>query len=236
MDFSAIFANFWYLIKGAYPQGSVGGALLTLFIALAAAIGASGLGIIVGVALNISRGSSRLVLIAVLGLLRAIPVIMLIFWSYFLLPILFGIEIPAVASVIFALAFIYAAYIAYAVNSGILALGQGQWSAGYALGLKKHQIMRSIILPQALRIMLPSFINQWISLIKDTSLAYIVGVSELTYLASQVNGDSYGVYAVEVFIFTGFIYFIFCSLLDLIANGAGRYFSPHSKTAQGRSE
>lgn len=80
------------------------------------------------------------------------------------------------------------------------------------------------MLPQALRMMVPSFINQWIALIKDTSLAYVVGVGELSFLATQVNNRSM-VYPMEVFLFVAFIYFVLCFSLELIANRVGKLFT-----------
>ena len=106
-----------------------------------------------------------------------------------------------------------------------MAIGAGQWQAGLSLGFNRWQTLWFIVLPQALRMMVPSFINQWISLIKDTSLAYIVGVNELTFLATQVNNRSM-VYPMEVFLFVALVYFVLCLALDLLANGLNRRFSP----------
>ncbi len=110
---------------------------------------------------------------AFLGFFRAIPVIMLIFWLYFLLPVVLGMEIPEITTVICALALITSSYIAHGVKAGILAIGKGQWQAGLSLGFNRWQTLWYIVLPQALRMMVPSFINQWIALIKDTSLACV---------------------------------------------------------------
>ncbi|HFD2063422.1 TPA: ABC transporter permease subunit [Serratia marcescens] len=167
-------------------------------------------------------------LAAVLGFFRAIPVIMLIFWTYFLLPMVFGVEIPEITTVVCALALIASAYLAHAVKAGIAAIGPGQWQAGLSLGLTRWQTLRMIVLPQALRMMVPSFINQWISLIKDTSLAYIVGVGELTFLATQVNNRSM-VYPMEVFLFVALVYFVFCLALDLLANAVNRRFGAQTR-------
>lgn len=158
---------------------------------------------------------------------------MLIFWTYFLLPILFGVDIPEITTVVGALALIASAYLAHGVKAGIVAIGRGQWQAGMSLGLGRWQTLRYIVLPQALRMMVPSFINQWISLIKDTSLAYIVGVGELTFLATQVNNRSM-VYPTEVFLFVALVYFIFCLLLDLLAQGVSRRFRAGPKPARRR--
>ncbi|WP_159566204.1 amino acid ABC transporter permease [Budvicia diplopodorum] len=224
MDFTVIYDNLGYMLWGAYPDGPIGGAALTLIISLAAGIISAMLGVILGVALAMFRGWPAAALAVFLGFFRAIPVIMLIFWAYFMLPMLFGIDIPAITSVVCALALISAAYLAHGVKAGIVAIGEGQWQAGLSLGLARWEVLWWVILPQALRIMVPSFINQWISLIKDTSLAYIVGVGELTFLATQVNNRSM-VYPTEVFLFIALVYFIFCLLLDVAANQVSKRYS-----------
>ncbi|CAI1891424.1 Glutamate/aspartate transport system permease protein GltK [Serratia grimesii] len=228
MDFSIIHDNLSYLLWGTWPDGPLGGAALTLAISLMAGVASAILGTLLGVALAMSRGVAAGLLAAVLGFFRAIPVIMLIFWTYFLLPMVFGVDIPEITTVVCALALIASAYLAHAVKAGIVAIGAGQWQAGLSLGLTRWQTLRMIVLPQALRMMVPSFINQWISLIKDTSLAYIVGVGELTFLATQVNNRSM-VYPMEVFLFVALVYFVFCLALDLLANAVNRRLSPQTR-------
>lgn len=227
MDFSVIHDN-WATCCGARPDGPLGGAALTLAISLMAGVASAVLGTLLGVALAMSRGVAAGLLAAVLGFFRAIPVIMLIFWTYFLLPMVFGVEIPEITTVVCALALIASAYLAHAVKAGIAAIGPGQWQAGLSLGLTRWQTLRMIVLPQALRMMVPSFINQWISLIKDTSLAYIVGVGELTFPATRVNNRSM-VYPMEVFLFVALVYFVFCTALDLLANAVNRRFGAQTR-------
>ncbi|MCS3430710.1 amino acid ABC transporter permease [Klebsiella sp. BIGb0407] len=227
MDFSIIQDNLRYLLLGTWPDGPLGGAALTVVISLLAGIVSALLGTVLGVVLAMSRGIPVALLASVLGFFRAIPVIMLIFWTYFLLPILFGIDIPEITTVVCALALISAAYLAHAVKAGIVAIGVGQTQAGLSLGLTRWQTLGCIVLPQALRMMIPSFINQWISLIKDTSLAYIIGVGELTFLATQVNNRSM-VHPTEVFLFIAAVYFILCLLLELVANRVQHHYGQQS--------
>ncbi|WP_409159975.1 amino acid ABC transporter permease [Pectobacterium sp. B2J-2] len=223
MDFTVLTDNIGYLMWGTFPDGLLGGAALTLAMSLLAGVASALLGTILGVALAMSRGVWSALLAMVLGFFRAIPVIMLIFWTYFLLPIVFGVDIPEITTVVCALALIASAYLAH-VKAGIVAIGRGQWQAGLSLGLSRWQVLWQVVLPQALRIMVPSFINQWISPIKDTSLAYIVGVGELTFLATQVNNRSM-VYPMEVFLFVALVYFVFCLSLELLANRVNARFS-----------
>ncbi|GKW31179.1 amino acid ABC transporter permease [Pectobacterium brasiliense] len=233
MDFTVITDNIDYLMWGTFPDGPLGGAALTLVMSLLAGVASAILGTILGVALAMSRGWWSALLAMVLGFFRAIPVIMLIFWTYFLLPIVFGVDIPEITTVVCALALIASAYLAHGVKAGIVAIGRGQWQAGLSLGLSRWQVLWQIVLPQALRMMVPSFINQWISLIKDTSLAYIVGVGELTFLATQVNNRSM-VYPMEVFLFVALVYFVFCLSLELLANGVNSRFSQQEKQPKRR--
>lgn len=224
MDFTVIADNWQYLLFGAYPDGPLEGAALTVFISIIAGIASIILGTLGGIVLAMLRGVWVNLFAAFLGFFRAIPVIMLIFWVYFLLPVVLGMEIPEITTVICALALITSSYIAHGVKAGILAIGKGQWQAGLSLGFNRWQVLWYIVLPQALRMMVPSFINQWIALIKDTSLAYVVGVGELSFLATQVNNRSM-VYPMEVFLFVAFIYFILCFSLEIIANRVAKLFS-----------
>lgn len=216
MNPAIILDNLDYLLIGAWPNGPVGGLALTVILSVLSAITSAIIGIALGIALSLSSGWWRIVLRVVLGFFRAIPVLMLIFWSYFLLPILTGFRPPEIFTVVAALSLIGGAYLAGTVSAGIDGIGQGQWQAGHALGLRSGQILRLVILPQALRAMAPSFVNQWVTLIKDTSLAYIVGVPELSFLAAQVNNRAM-VYPTEIFLFVGAVYWVLCVGTDRLA-------------------
>lgn len=215
--FTAIWANLPYLLIGTFPHGPLGGAALTLVMAVVSALLSAVLGLAGGIGLAMARGFGRVVLLGVIGFFRAIPVLMLIFWTFFLLPIFLHINVPGLATVVVALALIGGAYLSHSVSAGIDAVGSGQAQAALSLGLTRWQALRHVQLPQAMRIMAPSFVNQWVSLIKDTSLAYIVGVPELAYLANQVNSRLM-VYPVQIFAFVGLIYLVFCTVLDLVAS------------------
>lgn len=225
MDFSVVVDNLQYLLMGAYPDGPIGGAVLTVLLALFSGLTSAVLGLGLGIALAVLRGWPRWVLVTVLGFFRAIPVLMLIFWSYFLLPIVFKVDVPALATVVCALSLIGGAYLAHSVYAGIHSLPAGQWAAAKALGLRPWQVLRLVILPQALPIMLPSFLNQWVSLIKDTSLAYVIGVGELSFVATQVS-NRVMVHPTEIYLFVALLYFLFCSMLDLFAGSLAKSRSP----------
>lgn len=223
MNFAVISDNLEYFLLGAWPHGQLGGAALTLLISLASALLSAIIGLFWGVGLAMLAGRPRRLLLLLTGFFRAIPVIMLIFWIYFLLPMAFGLDVPAIGTVVIALSLIGGAYLGHAVHAGIASLPAGQWQAAAALGLSRGQSLRLVILPQALPMMAPSFINQWIALVKDSSLAYVIGVAELSFVATQVS-NRVMVYPVEVFLFVALLYFLFCSGLELAAGHvAARY-------------
>lgn len=213
MNFSVIYDNLDYLLVGAWPNGPIGGLTLTLVLSVLSAVGSGLLGLALGIGLAMGGRRLRMALAVVLGFFRAIPIIMLIFWTYFLLPILFGISAPEIGTVVMALMLIGGAYLAYAVAAGIESVDKGQWEAGFALGFGRWRILGLVVLPQALRTMAPSFVNQWTSLVKDTSLAYVIGVPELSFVATQVNNRAM-IYPTEVFLFIGFVYWCLCASLD----------------------
>ncbi len=224
---AVIHANLDYLLWGTWPDGPLGGAALTLVLSVVSGVCSAVGGLLLGVLLTVLQGAPRQVLLLVLGFLRAIPVLMLIFWVYFLLPMLFGLNVPGLVPVVCALSLISAAYLAHAVQAGVAAIPQGQWNAAYSLGLTRWQVLQHIILPQALRMMLPSFVNQWITLIKDTSLAYVVGINELSTVASQVS-NRVMIHPVPVFLFAGLVYFILCAGLSALAAYLGRSPQTHA--------
>ncbi|MEO6917595.1 MAG: amino acid ABC transporter permease [Collimonas sp.] len=223
MQLGVLTDNLPYLLWGAYPDGPLGGAALTVLLSIGSALASAALGLALGIGLSLSRGWLNLLLTMVLGFFRAIPVLMLIFWTYFLLPIVFHIDVPGVLSVMCALALIGGAYLAHSVHAGISGIRTGQWDAGLSLGMTRVAVLRYIVLPQALQMMLPSFVNQWVTLIKDSSLAYIVGVGELSFVAAQVNSRVM-IYPAEIFMFIGLIYFLLCSGLGWFANRVADYF------------
>ncbi len=216
MDLSILLPNMPYLLWGAFPRGPLGGLSLTLILASSSGILSAVLGLVGGVGLSLARGPVKGGLLAIIGFFRAIPVLMLIFWTFFLLPILFHVNVPGTATVVCALALIGGAYLSHSVHAGVVAVGRGQWQAAMSLGLTRVEGLRYVVLPQALRIMAPSFINQWVSLIKDTSLAYIVGVPELSFLANQVNSRLM-VYPLEIYGLVAVMYLLLCTALDQLA-------------------
>ncbi|MFP5350199.1 MAG: amino acid ABC transporter permease [Gammaproteobacteria bacterium] len=211
-DFSVVTDNIVYFFIGRYPHGPIGGIALTLYLAIVS----GALSFIFGIALGLlSVARTRWVRYPVesfIQLVRGMPLLMVIFWLYFLLPAALGRPVAESWTVIAALTVFTSAYMSQIVRAGIAAIPAGQREAAMSTGLTPRQAMLYVVLPQALRNMIPSFVNQFVSLVKDTSLAFIVGVSELTHIATQVNNRSL-VHPAEIFLFVAAVYFVICYAL-----------------------
>ena len=208
-DFSVIWNNMAHFMIGRYPGGPIGGVVLTLYLAVVALVLSFFGGLILGLMCVAHSRFIRYPTLAVVNAVRGIPLLLVIFWMYFLLPFLAGNVVPENGTVIAALAVFTSAYMSQIVQAGINGIPRGQTEAALSTGLHPWQVMVFVILPQALRNMIPSFVNQFVSMIKDTSLAFIVGVSELTHVATQVNNRTM-IYPAEIFLFISVIYFIIC--------------------------
>lgn len=208
-DFTVIWTNLTYFFIGRFPQGPLGGIALTLYLAfVASALSFLG-GLVLGL-MNLSHYRvMKYVSLAIVNSIRGMPLLMVIFWMYFLLPAFLGHTVTESWTVILALTLFTSAYMSQIVKAGVESIPRGQTEAAISTGLHPWQVMIYIVLPQGLRNMIPSFVNQFVSLIKDTSLAFIVGVSELTHVATQINNRTI-IYPTEIFFFIAVIYFIIC--------------------------
>lgn len=182
------------------------------------------LSFVLGTLLGLGRISENKLLrwpsIIYIELVRATPLIMVIFWIFFLMPVLSGRPIPPFQSAVVAFTIFTSAYIGEIVRAGIQAVPKGQFEAAYSSGLNRWEAMRLVVLPQALTKMIPPLVTQFIALFKDTSLAYIIGVLELTRRATIVNNREYQSFA--IFGFVAVVYFIFCYALSRYAKGLER--------------
>ena len=209
LNFQVIIDNLTYFMIGRYPSGPLGGLGLTMYLAVVSCILSFFGGLILGL-LSLSRHALiRHPVNLFINAVRGIPLLMVIFWMYFLLPALMGKTVPEATTVIIGLTIFTSAYMSQIVRAGIQGIPKGQTEAAISTGLKPWQAMLYIILPQGLRNMIPSFVNQFVSLIKDTSLAFIVGVSELTHVGTQINNRTMA-YPTEIFIFIAGVYFVLC--------------------------
>jgi len=136
--------------------------------------------------------------------LRSTPLLMVIFWFYFLLPLLTGKSLePLVAGIVAMVAF-QSAYVAEIVRAGITSVKAGQLEAAVALGLPYRSAMWRVVLPQAFRNMLPALVARFVALFKSTSLLYVIGVVEFFRAATIVNSREFR--PMEIFLFVAFVY------------------------------
>jgi glutamate/aspartate transport system permease protein len=186
-----------------------GGLWLTLELA---AISVAG-GFVLGIILGIGRLSSKpwLFLPATLyvNLFRSLPLILVIFWFYFLVPILIGRPLGDYLSALIAFVAFEAAYFAEIVRGGIQSVPTGQMEAGYSTGLRYYHIMLYVILPQAARNMVPPLVTQCVIIFQDTALAFVIGLKEFLRRVSIVDLREFR--SVELYLFAAAVYLVFCS-------------------------
>jgi len=207
MDFQVVANNFVFLIvQGFLGIGAFTGG--TLRLAIPAIVLGFILGTLVGLArLSRSRWLNWPAKIYV-EFFRGVPLVMVIFWFWFMIPTLAGKSLPEYSVALTAFVIFEAAYLAEIVRAGIQSVPRGQVEAATATGLTAAKTMRHVILPQALRNMIPALVTQFIVLVKDTSLASIIGYVDLTKAAQIVNNRE--IRPFELYLFIALIYWL-CS-------------------------
>jgi polar amino acid transport system permease protein len=209
--------TYWlYFLVGQYPNGPLGGLALTLVLASLGLL----LGLPLGVLLGIARVSPyawlRVPITALVFVVRGTPLLMVVFWAYFFLPSITGVKTDQFATMLIALVVFDAVYLAEIVRAGIQGVPKGQVEAARSLGLGYWRTMRTVVLPQAVRAMLPSLVNQFVSTIKETSLGYIIALNEVSFITTQINTQVFTRPA-ELYAILGLTYFILCFGLSRFA-------------------
>lgn len=209
--------NWLLLLVGQYPAGPLGGIAATLILSV--------LGIVLALPLSVAialAGLSRSPLlrwpaIGLVYVVRGVPLLMIIFWVYFMVPLLIGQSVPGFATMLCTLVLYEGAFLSEVVRAGIQALPKGQMDAARALGHGYLRAMRFVILPQALYNMLPSILSQLVSTIKETTLGYVINVPELTFAANQINNRLL-TKPFEVFLILALTYYVVCFALEQATN------------------
>ena len=169
-------------------------------------------GIIFGTLLALMRLSGILPLslfaAGYVNLIRSIPLILVIFWFYFLVPLALGRPIGSFYSALIAFVLFEAAYYSEIIRAGIQSVRKGQVQAGQATGLSYWQIQRYIVLPQAFRNMIPILVTQGIILFQDTSLVFVVSLRDFMTVSSIVARTEGRL--VEMYVFAALVYFVIC--------------------------
>lgn len=207
MDLQVVTNNFTFLIvQGFLGFGAFTGGTLRL------ALPAIALGFMLGILIGLARLSRKPWLSwpakIYVELFRGVPLVMVIFWFWFIVPALAGKSLPEYSVALTAFVVFEAAYLAEIVRAGIQSVPRGQVEAATATGLARNMMMRHVILPQALRNMIPALVTQFIVLLKDTSLASIIGYVDLTKAAQIVNNRE--IRPFELYLFIAIVYWL-CS-------------------------
>lgn len=208
--------NWLLLLIGQYPNGPLGGFAATLILSVLSIALAFPLSVLIALA-RMSRNplllwpSTALVYVA-----RGVPLLMLILWVYFMVPILTGTNVPGFVTMLVTLVLYEGAFLSEVVRGGIVALGRGQMEAARALGQSYPQALLYVILPQALYNVIPSLLSQFVSTIKETTLGYVINVPELTFAANQIN-NQFLTKPFQVFFLLAIVYYAVCWTLTFLA-------------------
>lgn len=190
-----------------------GGLPLTLILATFGIAVAFPFGLLLALGRRSNMPAVKAVCVIYIELIRGVPLISLLFMSSVMLPLFLpeGFSIDKLLRAQIAIILFAAAYIAETVRGGLQAIPNGQYEGADSLGLTYWQQMRKIILPQALKVVIPPLVGIFISLFKDTSLVVIIGIFDLTLAAKTAVADAaWRGFSAEAYLFIAFIYFIFC--------------------------
>jgi His/Glu/Gln/Arg/opine family amino acid ABC transporter permease subunit len=128
---------------------------------------------------------------AFVELFRSTPLILQIYWVYYVLPTFSDIQFPAFETAVIGLVCNISSYNSETFRAGIVSIRAGQWNAGLALGMSRAQVMGRIVLPQAAMRVLPALATTWVSLFKDTSLVSVINVEELSYQSLKIRTETF---------------------------------------------
>ena len=228
LDFAVLADNWRFLLlQGLLGIGAFGGGTLAL------AVPAIVLGFVLGVGVALARLSGQPWLYYPASLyvqvIRGVPLVMVVFWFWFFIPIVTGVPLPQYWVALVAFVVFEAAYLGEIIRAGIQSVPRGQVEAAQATGLRYAATMRDVVLPQAVRNMLPSLVTQFIILVKDTSLASIIGYMDLTKAAQTVNQRE--IRPFELYLFIAVVYWVLCYGMSRGSRALERRGSPGARAA-----
>jgi general L-amino acid transport system permease protein len=216
----AVLALFFVLMKGgvlgltAVETDRWGGLPLTVMLATLSIVFAFPLSVVVALGRRSKMPAIKTICVIYVELIRGVPLISVLFMASFMFPLFMppGTSVDVLIRVLVGITLFAAAYMAEIVRGGLQAIPKGQQEAADTLGLSYWQAQRKIILPQALALVVPGIMNNFISIFKDTSLVTIVSLYELTgAMGLALNSDSdWRPFKIEAYLFIAAIYFAFC--------------------------
>jgi len=198
--------------------------LTGLEVTIAYTIGTIVLGLVVGLVTGLLRLSRNPIitapLVAYVEIFRCTPLLVQIVWFYYALPVVIGVDIPAHVAATLVLSLYTGAFYAEIIRGGVNSIERGQWDAARAIGMRRGQVMRHVILPQAVKRMIPPFMNQSIIQLKNTSLVSTIAVADLLYEGTIITAATYR--PLEVYTMVAIIYFIVLFPLTIAAQQVER--------------
>jgi len=210
-DFSFLWAYRWLILAG-------------LGVTIAYTVGTILFGLVIGLVTGLLRLSRNPMitapLIAYVEIFRCTPLLVQIVWFYYALPVVLGIDIPAHVAAVLVLSLYTGAFYAEIIRGGVNSIERGQWDAARAIGMRRRQVMRHVILPQAVKRMIPPFMNQSIIQLKNTSLVSTIAVADLLYQGTIITAATYR--PLEVYTMVAVIYFLVLFPLTLAAQQVER--------------
>lgn len=214
LDFQVLVKNWPFLWEGLK---------LTFQLTALAVVGGLTLGLILAVARMSGIRVLEWLVAAYVNFLRSMPLILVIFWFYTLVPKITGKSVSGFYSVLIAFIMFEAAYYSEIIRAGISSVKRGQVSAGLALGLTPLQTMRYIVLPQAVRNMIPVLLTQSIVMLQDTSLVYVVGLRD--FLTSAEIVASRDNRPTELYLFVAMVFLVICFSASRLVNRLRRRYA-----------
>lgn len=197
LDFSPILINWRFL---------AGGLLATILLSVSTIVCATILGMAVGLGRTYGRAWLRVPLTFYVDSMRALPILVILVWTFFAFPIAFGVLLPPFFAALLALTLHISAYVSEIVRAGVVSVRAGQTRAGLALGMSGAQIIRKIILPQAIVRILPPYGSILSITIKETAVATVIAVPEYMHQSETIASQS--LRPIEVFTTAMVVYFI----------------------------
>ncbi len=213
-----------YLI-GSFPQGLIGGLALNVAVALLAFIASFCLGHLLALGRLSRHPALRLACGAYVELVRAVPLLIVLFWFFFLIPVLLRITPSPLLTALIALTAYASAYQAEYIRSGIQSVAAGEIEAARSLGLSPLATWLRVVLPQAHRRMLPTYASYFTSLFKDTSVLYLVGLVDLMQ-TGLIAAERHPGRMLQAYATVGALFFIVCWLGSRMASGLERWLTP----------
>ncbi len=229
LELLILFLGFFYtfnldlpFIRTKLPFMLTQGVFTTLYVSAVSIVIASAIAIVGAVAKLSSNGFAFAIASFYTSFFRGLPLLMQVYLIYLGLPQL-GFVVGAVPAGVLALSLCYGAYMTEIFRAGIQSIDRGQWEAARSIGFGFSLTMRNVILPQALPVIIPPTGNQFIAMLKDSSLVSVIGVWELMFLARTMGQKTFQ--HMEMLITAAFIYWILSICLELIQSRIERHYS-----------